>query len=37
MDESYIYNQYVLIPKYRKAVLEYDYLVFYLMDKKHEQ
>jgi len=28
----YIYAQYELNPEYRKAVIEYDYLVFYQVD-----
>jgi len=30
----YMYPQYDLNPKYRKAVIEYDYLVFYQVEKK---
>ena len=29
----YMYPQYDLNPKYRKAVIEYDYLVFYQVEK----
>jgi len=30
----YMYAQYELIPKYRRAVIEYDYLVFYQVEEK---
>jgi len=31
----YIYSQYDPIPKYRKAVIEYDYLVFYQVEESN--
>ena len=31
----YMYAQYELIPKYRRAVIEYDYLVFYQVEENN--
>jgi len=34
-DMPYMYAQYELIPKYRRAVIEYDYLVFYQVEENN--
>jgi plasmid stabilization system protein ParE len=33
----YMYAQYDLNPKYRRAVIEYDYLVFYQVEEKNDR
>ena len=33
----YIYSQYVHNPEYRRAVIEYDYLVFYKVEERTER
>jgi len=33
MNTPYMYPPYDVIPKYRRAVIEYDYLVFYQVEK----